>query len=344
MKALQILHDNRLGLVSRESVPLGPWEARVSVAISLVCGSDMKNIRLSSSEGNIPGHEFSGIITEVSSLASGILCIGERVTAFPMMPCHSCLHCEDKDFRDCTSKESLGGNDWPGSFATEIIIDARMAVTVPPELTLEQGAMLEHLCCSYRLAVEIVEDNHAEDSHILIVGDGPIALANLQMLNLKGFQNITVLGKHEFRLNMAKELGAREVVNVVELDKILATLRNIDICVLSAQADYMLSSLSSKFHFETITIEQTRILDTELKSSLVLRGFKFRRAFAYHLSDFDSVVQLITAGSIKTDHLVTSRFSLEEFGAGYPNILLKANNIKVAVVSDQVLFESRNKG
>ena len=85
-------------------------------------------------------------------------------------------------------------------------------------------------------------------------------------------------------------------------------------------------------------------LDDDLKQVLVSRGFVFRRAFAYHLSDFESVAQLIIAGFIKTDQLVTKRLSMEDFGFGYPDIMAKHKNIKIAIISDQVLFESRNKG
>ena len=345
MKALQILNDNKLGLISKDSDALAPWEARVSVAISLVCGSDLKNIRLSSSVSRVPGHEFSGVVTEVSKEAIGILKIGERISAFPMMPCHSCVNCKNRIFRDCEFKESLGGVDWPGSFATELIIDARMAVVLPQELTMEQGALLEHLCCAYRFAKEILESGSGIESHILIIGDGPIALGNLQMLLLEGYKNVTLLGKYSLRLKLAKELGAREVFEISALNESShADLETVDICVLSAPSEKMILNLSKVFKYGASIIEQTRFLDAELKQLLISRGFIFRRAFAYHLSDFDQVTQLIIAGLVKTDQLVTSRISLEDFGPAYPDVLAKHRNIKVAVISDQVLFESRNKG
>ena len=341
MKALRISSDNRLRLVVTNRVALAPWEARVSVAVSLVCGSDIKSIRSASSEDRIPGHEFSGVITEISSQASGILNVGDRVTAFPMMPCHSCLNCKKNDFRDCSFKESLGGEVWPGSFSSELIVDARMAVVLPRELSMEQGALLEHLCCAYRFAKEVTESGAHVDAHILIVGDGPIALGNLQMLRLEGYRKITVMGKHLRRLKLAKELGASSVFDVNEIGFWgLLNQQKIDICVLSAPSEAMILNLSATFNYGASIIEQTRFLDDDLKQVLVSRGFVFRRAFAYHLSDFESVAQLIIAGLIKTDQLVTTRFSMEEFGFGYPDIMAKHKNIKIAIISDQVLFDS----
>ena len=341
MKALKILTGNKLELVSKNQIPLAPWEARLSVVISLVCGSDIKNIVLPSSVDRVPGHEFSGVVTEVSEEADKILKIGERVSAFPMMPCHLCENCRKRIFRDCEFKESLGTVEWPGSFATEIIIDARMAVILPDQLTMEQGALLEHLCCGYRFALEIVESGISLDSHILVIGDGPIALANLQMLLLQGFKNVTIIGKHSFRLSVAEDLGARKVFNIIELDnESWAEIDEIKVCVLSAPSEEILLSLSGHFIKGAVIVEQTRFFDLVLKESLISRGFKFRRAFSCDLDDFNSVAQLIIEGKIKTYHLISSRLTLEEFGFGYPEVLAKHRNIKIAVISDEALSNS----
>jgi L-iditol 2-dehydrogenase len=104
MKVLRILNGNKLELVSKNQVALAPWEARLSVVMSLVCGSDLKNIALPSSVDRVPGHEFSGVVTEVSIEARNLLKIGERVSAFPMMPCHLCENCNMQIFRDCEFK------------------------------------------------------------------------------------------------------------------------------------------------------------------------------------------------------------------------------------------------
>jgi len=341
MKALRILTGNKLELVSKIQVALAPWEARLSVVMSLVCGSDLKNIALPSSFDRIPGHEFSGVVTEVSIEARNLLKIGERVSAFPMMPCHLCENCRKRLYRDCEFKESLGTAEWPGSFATEIVIDARMAMVLPNQLTMEQGALLEHLCCGYRFAIEIVESGTPLDSHILVIGDGPIALANLQMLLLRGFNNVTLIGKYPFRLRVAEELGARKVFNIIELgSESWAVIDVIDVCVLSAPSEEILLSLSGRFASGAVIVEQTRFLNLPLKESMILSGFKFRRAFSCHLDDFDSVAHLIVDGVIKTSHLISSRLTLEEFGTGYPDVLAKHRNIKIAVISDEALSNS----
>ena len=335
MKALQISSGNRLELVTKHSVKLAPWEARISVAISLVCGSDIKNIRSPESAKRVPGHEFAGVVSEVSTEANNFLKIGERVTAFPMMPCHFCENCENGLFRDCENKESLGGDKWPGSFATEVIIDARMAVVLHEELSLEQGAMLEHLCCGYRLALEIFEDNFSRESRILIIGDGPIALADLQMLLNQGFNDIAVIGKHPFRLKVAEELGASKTFVITSLvDGSDFNFEKIDICILSAPTENILLDISKKLSTGALIIEQTRFLDTDLKDHLISRGFKFRRGFAYHISDFSAVAKLMITGRVNTELIITQRIRLEDFGSTYPRNLAKHENIKVAVVND----------
>ena len=339
MKALQIMDGNRLELVSRNPIKLRPWEARISVAVSLVCGSDIKNINLTESERRIPGHEFSGIVTEVSGQANGILKVGERVTSFPMMPCHGCGSCINRLFRDCENKGFLGSINWPGSFASELIVDARMAIVLSKEISMYQGALLEHLSCGYRLALEIVESDCPKDSRVLIIGDGPIALANLQMLLIHGYHDITIIGKYPYRLKVAKSLGAFKTINVAELgDDDDLEFKKIDICILTASTEKILLKYSNNFSAGALIIEQTRFMDSNLKRYLISCGFKFRRAFSCHLLDFSVVTKLIVAGKVKSEELITSSFRLEEFGLAYPNNLAKYKNIKIAVISDKSLL------
>lgn len=339
MKAIQILVGNRLELVNRSSDELAPWEVRIAVAVSLVCGSDIKNINLASSADRTPGHEFAGVVTEVSVEASGLVNIGDRVTSFPMMPCHLCVDCRELNFRDCEFKEPLGGSVWPGSFATEVLIDARMAVVIPSELSLEQGALLEHLCCSYRFAVEVSERKIPPDSNFLIIGDGPIALGDLQMLLLKGYKNVSILGKHQFRLNASEDFGAKKILKISDFsENLIHGIELIDICVLAAPSEEFLTEISKRLAPGAIIIEQTRFLNEEIKRSLISSGFAFQRAFAYDISDFRAVSQLIALGNIKTDNLVTKRVSLEDFAEEYPAILEKNKNLKIAIVSNYDLL------
>jgi threonine dehydrogenase-like Zn-dependent dehydrogenase len=177
------------------------------------------------------------------------------------------------------------------------------------------------------------------NSCIAIFGDGPIALANVRFLVLRGFTNISVYGKYPFRLQSASALGAREVVNINSLDTFdVKELHEIDVCIVSSSADSLIKQLYSKFYPGTIIFEQTKISDVDLRDHLVANGSIFFRAFAYQISDFTEVISLIKTGSIETSKIITSKFTFEEFAQMYPSLLRKFENIKIAIVSNANLL------
>lgn len=340
MKVLKIASGNKIAVAQTESVKLNPWELRISVALSCICGSDMKSIATPKYENQTPGHEFAGVVSELSVHAADSFNIGDRVTAFPMVPCHLCSNCANKNFRDCDAKKSIGF-DLQGSFAEELVVDSRMVIKLPKDLTMSQGALLEHLCCGYRLADDFVNSNIDLDSRIAILGDGPIGLADLQMLILRGYTNLSLYGKYPFRLQFASALGAQEAININALDSYnVIDSQHIDVCIVASPADLLIKKLLSKFYRGGYIFEQTKISDPELRSSLISIGSKMTRAFAYQIGDFTEVMKLIIRGDINTSKLITSKFSLDEVALTYPSLLGKHENIKVAVISNSDLLDS----
>src|SRR5581483_3528327 len=101
MKALQLVAPGTLALRELPLRQLGTHEVRVKVAVSCVCGSDLKNSKNPIVLPQVPGHEFSGRVIEIGADSLGKLAIGDRITAFPMIGCMRCTACRAGRFRDC---------------------------------------------------------------------------------------------------------------------------------------------------------------------------------------------------------------------------------------------------
>jgi threonine dehydrogenase-like Zn-dependent dehydrogenase len=327
MKAVQLVGPKNLVLQELPSRPLGRREIRIGVAATCVCGSDLKNILDPVFVPQTPGHEFSGTVIEVGPGSSQELKEGDRVTAFPMMSCMNCAACARGDYRDCKNKKGLGFQ-LAGSFAEEVIVDERLAVRLQEGLSYEQGALVEHLCCGYRLAREIEAGGPGKDSHIVIIGDGPIALADLQSLRLLGFTNITVLGKHRSRLELAGSLGARRALTEWQDD-----LPPVDIAILAASAEPTLSGLIGRMRRGSIVYAQTRIRGAAILETLQRAGVVVQRAFAYYLQDFLEIMSLMKSGKLETERLITKRLRLSEVPAHVADLFDKADNFKVLISS-----------
>jgi len=313
MKAIQIVGPDKLEFTTLAPRSLGPWEVRIAVAVAAVCGSDLKVIRTPISVPMIPGHEFSGVIVEVSVESQDTFHFGDRVTAFPMISCLKCDSCLEGKFRDCESKLSLGFQ-LPGAFSEEIIVDSRFVIHLEEGLSYEHGALVEHLCCGYRLTKEIVNQKLPTNSHIVLIGDGPIAMADLQMLLLFNYQNITLIGKHSLRLNLALKLGAKRAVN---FHKAVSAIKNynhpiVDACIFSAHADETLNEILPLIRPQGMLFPQTRIKGLDILSYLHNSSIRLGRAFAYEFGDFLIVMKLIRDERINTESLISNRISLTE--------------------------------
>jgi len=328
MKAILLTGPENLVVTELPSRALRSHEIRIKVAASCICGSDLRNLRHPVVLPQVPGHEFSGSVIELGPESSGKLKMGSRVTAFPMMSCMSCPACSSNDFRDCQSKKSLGFQ-LPGSFAEEVIVDERLAVPLPEGLSYEQGALVEHLCCGYRVAREIQDRQAGAESHIVIIGDGPIALADVQCLCALGFNNITVLGKHSLRLELARPLGAREALTAW-----VTPVPAIDICVYAAPAEETLEKVIADMKPGGIVFPQTKITSEVILSRMASSGISTGRAFAYLLSDFDEVMTFIERGRLKTENLITTRLALLEVPENYSKFFDKGKHFKILITNE----------
>ncbi len=316
---------------------LKEWEVRIVMAATCVCGSDLKNINTPVQVPQVLGHEFSGVVVETSAEAKGALPFGSRVTVFPMIACMVCCDCRNSRYRDCVHKLSLGFQ-LPGSFAEEVIVDSRLVVPLGDGLTFEQGALVEHLCCGYRLAKEIVSHQVSVDAHVMLIGDGPIALADLQALLYFGYRNITLIGKHSVRMSVAKNLGAGRVLasSAVGVEVERKSLPLIDVCIMAAPGEQTVGQILPLLELRPIVFPQTRIKKTSLIRSLEKHGVIFGRAFAYELNDYYEVIDLIKTEKLQTGFLLTNRVDLLQFVEMFPAILNKDEHLKTVIINQKL--------
>lgn len=306
MRAIQLIQPNILQLADVPEAPLRGWDVRIAVRASALCGSDLKNIAVPVMLPQVIGHEFSGEVVEVGSRSAGHWQTGDRVTAFPMIGCMKCHACLTGRLRDCEAKRSLGFQ-LPGSFAESVVVDGRFLVKLHAELGYETGALVEHLACGYRIVQEILLRRHTTEANVLIIGDGPIALADLQYLRLFHFQKLTLLGKHEYRMQFAKELGARVFSAATPFE-----IQNeaVDVCIYAAEAPGTLTRVLGLMERGSVVYPQTRIRQESDLNTMMEKGIDLGRAFAYMLDDFDQVMKSIVEKRIQPNGLITKRIDM----------------------------------
>src|SRR2546427_228299 len=196
---------------------LGPGEILVRMEASGICGTDLEKIEGQLGPGGILGHEVSGTIEKV---ADDIIDYkpGDRVIAHHHVPCYQCPDCSSGNYTLCNEFKKT--NIDPCGFAQyfrvpEYNVARGAVIPLPPELSFEEGAMIEPAACCIRA----IRRAHVQQSdNILVVGLGPTGLTQIQLIRNTTTGRIIGSDIVDARLKLGKKLGADETVNALTED------------------------------------------------------------------------------------------------------------------------------
>ena len=112
-----------IGKISVESVPdpiCGPKDVILEVIASGICGTDLHILQgeFAPSLPIIPGHEFSGVITEVGKEVVGFK-VGDKVAGDPSLYCGECFYCKRARGNMCENWNAIGVTK-PGAAAEHV--------------------------------------------------------------------------------------------------------------------------------------------------------------------------------------------------------------------------------
>jgi threonine dehydrogenase-like Zn-dependent dehydrogenase len=175
----------------------GPGQALIRTAACGICASDLAMIAGWERTGfpAIPGHEWSGVVEAVGPGANPAL-VGR--------PCVANNHLSD------------GGEigfEYPGGYGQFLLTEAAKIHPLPAGMSLAEAALIEPLAVCLHGRRRLGE---GAAGPTLIIGDGPIGLLSLMLLQLEpdGLgRDVTLVGGRAARLALARELGAQRVVD-----------------------------------------------------------------------------------------------------------------------------------
>jgi L-iditol 2-dehydrogenase len=215
MKALVLREYNRLEYTEAPRPDTAPDEVLVQVKAVGICGSDVHGLDGSTGRRIPPlimGHEAAGVIAEVGADVTGWR-RGQRVTFDSTLYCGRCHLCNQRFINLCDSRQVLGVSceefRRDGAFAYYVSVPARVLYQLPDDLPFEQAAMVEPVS----VAVHGVSRLPLRGGEIaVVIGAGVIGLLAIQALRAQGCGRVIAVDVDEGRLDMARQLGADEVV------------------------------------------------------------------------------------------------------------------------------------
>ena len=207
MKALLFDHDGILKLKTDYPEPqLAPGEAIIKVTRAGICNTDLEITRGYLDFHGVLGHEFVGVVQEVSA-SSDQHWLGKRVVGDINAACYRCETCLSGRHTHCPNRTTLGIVGRDGAFAEYLRLPVANFFAVADSIPDEMAVFTEPLAA----ACQILYQLHVRPTEkVAIIGDGKLGLLVAPVLRLSG-ADFTVLGRHPAKGPVVARQGGRYI-------------------------------------------------------------------------------------------------------------------------------------
>lgn len=190
-------------------------EVLIRVQAVGVCGSDV-HLFIHGALGSsvvippyILGHEASGTVAAVGKDVKH-LHVGDRIVMEPGIPCGHCHFCQSGRYNLCPDVQFWAAPPVPGVIAQFVVHKADFCYRISDTVDYAVASLAEPLSVGVYAAMR----SHATPGKkAAILGSGPIGLTSLIAANSFGLSDVMVSDVFENRLQIARDSGAKHVVN-----------------------------------------------------------------------------------------------------------------------------------
>ena len=336
MRALAKLHREPGIWVHEAPTPtIGASDVLIKIKKTAICGTDLHIFNWDEwSQRTIPvpmitGHEFVGTIADVGSEVKGFS-VGDRVSGEGHIACDLCRNCK-AGLRHLCRKNIGVGVTRQGCFAEYLSIPAVNAYSIPDTISDDLASILDpfgnatHVALSFPLAGE----------DVLITGAGPIGIMAAAIARHVGARHIVITDINEYRLNLARNLGFDQAINVSEepVDKVMKKLNmkegfgvGFEMSGNPQAFNMMLEHMNHAgkiallgFLPQTTTIDWNKII----MKGLIVKGIYGREMF----ETWYKMIAMLESG-LNINPIITHHFNINDFIQGF-EIMRTGNSGKV---------------
>lgn len=301
----------------------GPGEVLIKVHKTAICGTDVHIYDWTpwSAEHVKPpmviGHEYVG---EIAALGAGVtgLTVGMRVSGEGHITCGHCRNCHTGNIQWCKNTKSVGV-DRDGAFAEYVCIPEKNVIIIDPQLDEDVVAFFDafgnatHTALMFNLVGE----------DVLITGAGPIGVIACGICKYAGARRVVITDMNEYRLDLARKMGADAAVNVAKEDlqevmKQQGLVEGFDVGLemsgSGAAFKQMLSVMRNGGKISLLGLGNGPIsLDMNLiiGKGLTLQGIYGRKMDNWHQMSY------MVQGGLDLHPVITHRFHYTEFEKGF---------------------------
>lgn len=217
MKALVYLGPNKISLEDKPKPTIvNSTDCIVKITTTTICGTDLHILKGDVStvkSGRTLGHEGVGIIEAVGDAISNFH-INDKVLISCITSCCKCHFCKNKMYSHCEVGGWLLGHKIDGTQAEYVRIpfaDTSLHL-LPPGVDEEALVMFSDVLPT-GFETGVLKGQIKLGDTVAIIGAGPIGLATLLTAQFYSPAEIIVVDLDDYRLEVAKRLGASKIIN-----------------------------------------------------------------------------------------------------------------------------------
>ena len=200
---------------------LGPGEAIVKVHAASLNAFDLmaRQGRYTPNRAfpHILGSDFGGEVAEIDAAAGLPYRVGQRVTAWWVVPCGRCEQCLTGHPNRCALDYKYLGAHLPGAYAQYVKLPAINLIPIPDAMSYEEAsAFPTAFGTAWHMLITTAELRPGETVLIHAASSG-VSTAAIQIAKTVGAYVYTT-GSEDWKLEKAKAIGADETINYAASD------------------------------------------------------------------------------------------------------------------------------
>jgi len=326
-----------------------PDEVLVEMKACGVCGSDLMDWYLRTRAPLVLGHEPAGIIVETGKSVKGFK-VGDRVFSHHHVACLTCHYCINGDYTMCPQFGQTRIE--PGGFAEYFKVPAPNlqidTLKLPRNLSYEEATLIEPVGCCIRAQNKA---NIRKGDSVAIIGAGPSGIIHAMLARLSGASQILITDLVDYRLKMAKRLGA-DLTIIPKQENLLGKVkeategRGADVVIVTAP-----NVKAIEDGIQIVCRGGKLLLFAPAQPNEYARLSPHRLFFSeitvipsYSVSHVETraALQLISSGKIKAKELITHRFPLSRTSDAFQTAAKSKECLKVTVLNEKKIKPIRN--
>lgn len=290
-----------------------------------ICGSDIHVYHGKHPFTRYPvtqGHEVSGRIEAVGSGVEG-LSVGQKVTIEPQVCCGHCYPCTHGKYNLCEELKVMGFQT-TGTASEYFTVDAAKVTPLPETMSYDEGAMIEPLAVTVHAAKRFPE---LKGARVAILGCGPIGILLMQSCKALGAASVLVTDVSDYRLSVARSVGADYAVNTGETDMEQA-LRDAfgsdkaDVIYDCAGSDITMGQAircARKGSTIVLVAVFSKLASVDL-AVLNDHELELNTSMMYRHEDYVDAIRLVSEGKVQLRPLMSRHFAFRDYLKAYQYI------------------------